>query len=59
MIFIGHDKEKRTLKENEKKYLSIELQARIWRNLYGKDNYYQIKSSNDKYIEKAISILSN
>ena len=59
MIFVDDDKEKRTLKENEKKYLSIELQARIWRNLYGKDNYYQIKSSNDKYIEKAISILRN
>ena len=59
MTFVDDDKEKRTLKENEKKYLSIELQARIWRNLYGKDNYYQIKSSNDKYIEKAISILRN
>ena len=59
MTFVDDDKEKRTLKENEKKYLSIELQARIWRNLYGKDNYYQIKSSNDRYIEKAISILRN
>ena len=53
------DNERITLKENEKKYLSIELQARVWRNLYGKENYYQIKSSNDIYIEKAINILSN
>ena len=49
----------KNLQQNEKKYLSIELQARIWRNLFGKENYYQIKNSNDKYIEKAIMVLNN
>ena len=57
--FVKMNKSSKTLQQNEKKYLSIELQARIWRNLFGKENYYQIKNSNDKYIEKAMMVLNN
>jgi carboxyl-terminal processing protease len=59
LSFLKKNEKEIILKNSEIKYLSTELQARISRGIYGKEYYYKIKHTKDKYILKAIEVLNN